>query len=133
MDEAATGPRVIATIHEYGDLVDALRRWFLDGVGTSFDAVDEVAGLPARYCSKLLAAEPMKGFGRKTLGPVLGAGGLKLLLVVDEPALAKVRHRPPPPKPSTPFARSVGARAETLRQKHWRRKVSKADIMARSR
>jgi hypothetical protein len=123
MDEAATGPRVIATIHEYSDLVDALRRWFLDGVGTSFDAVDEVAGLPARYCSKLLATEPMKGFGRKTLGPVLGAGGLKLLLVVDEPALAKVRHRFPPPKPTAPFALSAGTRADTLGRKHWRRKV----------
>jgi len=45
--------------------------------------------------------------------------GLKLLLVVDEPALATVRHRLSPRAPCA-FALSPGARSETLKRKHWR-------------
>src|SRR5262245_56713324 len=56
--------------------------------------IDEIAGLTPGYASKVLAAEPMIScVGAKTLGPLLGTLGLKLLVVEDDEALARVQHR----------------------------------------
>jgi hypothetical protein len=55
------------------------------------ETVDEVAGLPARYATKLLGhrrvLRPM------SFGAVLGARGLNLAVLPDNDALARVRHR----------------------------------------
>jgi hypothetical protein len=104
MDEPATSPRVVAVIDQYDDLAAALRRWFLDELGTTFAAVDAVAGLPERYAAKLLGAEPVKRVSVRYLLLLLDAGGLELQLVVNEAQLAKIRHRLTPTKPSAPFA-----------------------------
>ena len=117
----ASPPRVIATIDRLSDVAPALRRWFLDELGTTFEAVDELTGLPDRYCSKLLGAAPVRGLGSQSLPLLLQAAGLKLQLVVEEQQLAKVRHRLQPPAACAPFGASPGARSETLNRRHWRK------------
>jgi hypothetical protein len=51
--------------------------------------------LPDGYASKLLSPIPYRTVGLLSLGPLLGALGLKLAVLPDAEALAKVRHRLP--------------------------------------
>lgn len=124
MDEPTAQPRVVATIEQYDDLAAALRRWVLDELRSTFAAVDDVSGLPDRYCAKLLAAEPIKGIGLRSLPLLLSATGLKLQLVVDEDQLAKVRPRLRSPASCAPFIQQPGPRSETLQRRHWRKRAA---------
>jgi hypothetical protein len=89
--------RILATIRDYQQLVLALRDWVAK-LGTTGESIDALAGLPDRYVSKLLAPVPLKGIGRHSLGPLLGALGLKLILAVDTEQLALIGHRLDPAK-----------------------------------
>jgi hypothetical protein len=73
-------------------LVAALRFRLAD-LGTTGETVDEIAGLPSHYTSKLLAPSHVRVLGKVSLGSLLGALGLKLVVAVDEEALAKIKHR----------------------------------------
>jgi hypothetical protein len=93
------GHRVIATVDDYHGFVAALRTRIAE-LGTTCTAVDELAGIPDGYLSKCLVPtkdiDPMltaRAFGRHSLGPILGALGLKLAVIVDEEATAKIRPR----------------------------------------
>ena len=92
------GHRVIATVDDYQGFVAVLRARVAE-LGTTFNAVDELAGIPDGYLSKCVvptnidAAIRMRAFGRHSLGPVLGALGLKLMVVADEEATAKIKPR----------------------------------------
>ena len=85
-------PRVIAEIREYGDFTAAIRKWILE-LDTTYECIDEIAGLQDRYLSKLIQKSPVRNFGPGTLSCVLGALGLKLILVIDTEKLAKLRPR----------------------------------------
>jgi hypothetical protein len=94
----------LAIVTDYAGLLTALRQRIVE-IGTHMEAVDDVAGLPLRYTAKLLSARVRPGkpnLGPISLGPLLGALGLKLALVADEDALAKVRDRLPPRGTSGP-------------------------------
>ena len=67
---------VIAEVREYSELLDALRSYQPDP-----------AGLP------LFSPVEIRTLGKVSLGAALGALGLKLTVVVDEPQLARIRHR----------------------------------------
>jgi hypothetical protein len=82
----------LATIRDYSDLVAALRAR-ANALDVSRGTIDEVAGLPSGYAGKLLALVPSKTLGRVSLGPVLGALGVMLVLVEDAAALDRVRDR----------------------------------------
>jgi hypothetical protein len=88
---------VLAEATNYDELVAAFRSR-LAALGTTMEVVDEVAGLPLRYSSKLFAPFPIKSFGRVSLGPILGALGLKLVIAEDDEMLARIRHRLTPRK-----------------------------------
>lgn len=60
------------------------------------DTIDQIAGLTSGHASKLLAPEPLKHYGLRSFGPMLGALGLKLLVVEDPEALARVIARMEP-------------------------------------
>jgi hypothetical protein len=87
-----TDARIIAECRDYAQLIAALRSW-IGELGTAGETVDDVAGLPLRYTMKLLAPVPVKGLGRTSLGPLLGALGLKLIVAVDAEVLGRIRHR----------------------------------------
>jgi hypothetical protein len=82
----------IAVVTDYAGLVTALRQRIID-LGTSLDAVDDVAGLQDGCVGKVLRGA--KGLGRVSLGPLLGALALRLHVVPDDAALARLRHRLP--------------------------------------
>lgn len=84
--------RVIATVHDYGQLVGALRARVAE-LGVSYETVDHVSGLSNTHTSKLLALVPVKRLGRTSLGLVLGALGLKIIVVEDAEALRLVAAR----------------------------------------
>lgn len=97
-------PRQIAIVTDYDGLVAACRAR-ADALNISRDTIDEVAGLPKGYTSKALMIEPFGGksatggrlssrnLGRVSLGPMLGALGIALVVVEDAEALAKVSGR----------------------------------------
>jgi hypothetical protein len=80
---------VLGTAHDYAEL-QVLLRAHVETLNVSREAIDNMAGLPAGYAGKLLAPRPAKTLGWISMGPVLGALGLSLVVVVD-PA-AKERH-----------------------------------------
>jgi hypothetical protein len=55
--------------------------------------LDEVAGLPENYVSKLLAHKPQRRIGWDSLLPLLGSLGCKLLLVDDPEARRRNKRR----------------------------------------
>src|SRR5438105_693946 len=62
-------------------------------LNVSREKLDEISGLPAGYCGKLLAPDPIKNLGPIAMGALLGALGLKMMLVDDHEALAYVERR----------------------------------------
>jgi hypothetical protein len=82
----------LAVVTDYDGLVTALRQRIVE-LGTSIEAVDGIIGLPTRYTGKLLNGA--RGIGRVSLGSLLGALALKLAVMPDNDALARLRHRLP--------------------------------------
>lgn len=87
-----TATTIIATVRDYGELMAGLRAR-ADALKTNRRTLDEIAGLTPGHSSKLLAPVPIKNFGPDTIGPMLGALGLKLLIVEDVEALARLTKR----------------------------------------
>jgi hypothetical protein len=108
-------PRILASIATYPELIQALRSWAFE-LGTTYDAIDQVAGWEGRYVAKLLSPRPVKTFGQISLGLVLAALGLRLQVAVDEAALAKVRHRLTPSQWPEKRRRATAIRQALTRQ-----------------
>lgn len=79
-------PVVIAN---YSDLVDALRAR-ADELGATRQQIDASSGLPDGYSSKLLGPSKIRSMGVISLGPILGALGIKLIAVADDDALQRL-------------------------------------------
>lgn len=84
--------RRIAVVKSYDELLAALRARALE-LGATRKQIAEVAGLPDGYAATLLAPQPIRALGRTSLGPMLGALGLMLVVVEDEEAWARVKSR----------------------------------------
>jgi hypothetical protein len=82
----------LAEIHEFHELVAALKARMHE-LNITMDTLDAIAGLPCRFSAKILAKKPLKGLGPISLGAIIGALGLKLIVVEDEEALSLVRSR----------------------------------------
>lgn len=87
-----TQPRQIAIITDYLGLIAALRSR-ADELRISREALDHLTGLQSGYSGKLLAPVPLRALGRTSLGPMLGAMGLKIVLVEDLAAFKRVESR----------------------------------------
>jgi hypothetical protein len=85
-------PKLLATVRDYDELIAAIRAR-RDELEVTHETIGEVAGIASGHASKLLCDPPMKRMGIISLGAVLGALGLKLIVVEDEEALARVRRR----------------------------------------
>jgi hypothetical protein len=83
--------RQLAIARDYTSLIDALRARIV-ALDTTTIAIDELAGLPTGYTSKLMAHMPMRSLGRVSLGPLLGALGLKLAVLEDSGAIATTKR-----------------------------------------
>ncbi|MGY3344689.1 MULTISPECIES: hypothetical protein [unclassified Bradyrhizobium] len=74
----------------YSALREAIRAR-VEQLNITRQCVDDVAGLSKGHAGKLLSPCEVKRFGMTTLGLTLQALGLKLLIVDDRQALAKVQ------------------------------------------
>jgi hypothetical protein len=94
---AAATPRVLARAATYGELTAALRARLVE-LNINLATLDDVSGLPDRYAQKLLADPPIKSLGLASVGPVLGALGLRLVVEEDLEQFERVRGRLVPRK-----------------------------------
>jgi hypothetical protein len=62
-------------------------------LGISLDTLDEISGLPTRYCSKLLSIEPTRNLGLISFEALLGALAVQLVAMEDAEALARIQNR----------------------------------------
>ena len=93
METAGTvEPRQIGSAVDYQGLLE-LFRLRANELNVSRDVLDEVSGLGARYVSKLLGPRPVRRVGMATLGPLLGALGVRLMLVEDADAMRRFGSR----------------------------------------
>lgn len=81
-----------APIRSMPELVDAVRAR-RDELNISHETIDNIAGLQSGYTSKLLGPVQLRGFSHMSLGAVLGALGIALVVVEDKEAKAKVEGR----------------------------------------
>lgn len=87
-----TAPRQLATVHDYDGLVAAFRARASE-LNVSRLTIDEVSGLQSGYASKLLATPPIKTVGAASLGPILGALGMAMVLVEDDAQMRRIASR----------------------------------------
>jgi hypothetical protein len=87
-----TEGRRLATVNDYDGLLQALRQRS-DELKISRATLDEISGLNSGYCGKLLSSQPVRGLGRTSLGPLLGAMGCALILVEDLAQVERIRKR----------------------------------------
>src|SRR5262249_53491548 len=87
-----TEPRKLGVVRSYDELVEALRARAFE-LNATRDAIDEVAGLQRGYSAKVLAPGTPRCLGRQSMGPLLGALGVMLLVVEDEKAMERYGHR----------------------------------------
>jgi hypothetical protein len=88
-------PAVARMISDYNEFIAAVRER-VDEIDISRLELDYQAGLTPGHSGKLLGRSLTKGFGKLSLGPVLGAIGCKLLLVEDTEQTARIRKRAKP-------------------------------------
>jgi hypothetical protein len=79
-----------AAVNHAADLRRLIRKRIVE-LGITYSTVDSVAGLPSRYCSKLLCEPPLRNLTVPTLILLFGALGLRL--ASDEATVAKLRQR----------------------------------------
>lgn len=88
---APPSPEVLAVVYDYGHLIAAFRARANElKIARSHEATAAVFGFTNGYFQKLLAPRPPRRIGLDTLGPMLGVLGAKILLVVDDVALARL-------------------------------------------
>jgi hypothetical protein len=84
--------RIIAEFRDYPGMLDALRARALElKLCVSDDENLALMGLPSNYISKLLRPKPVRRIGPHSLGPILGGFGVKLVMVEDVAAMARLR------------------------------------------
>jgi hypothetical protein len=80
----------------YAGLVDAMRARAQERrIALSSADFAAVSGLPSHYGNKLLAANPVRRIGAISLGPLLGALGLRLVVQEDPQAVQRFTSRLP--------------------------------------
>ena len=85
-------PRVIGEFSNYDELINALCKRAAE-LNLSGETVDSFAGLPARYTQKLLGPNQIRRLGAISLGPFLGALGVRCLIVEDKAAVERLRSQ----------------------------------------
>ena len=109
---------VLAHIETLQGLHAALRDR-AEALGWTREVIGEAAGLTSGYAGKLLSPTPQKSLGEVSMPAVLGALGVRLVLVVDpdaKPLLARLprRQRPPLAGPHWRTARKAAAATTAL-------------------
>lgn len=78
----------MTTIRSYAEMQAAFRQ-IAHERGLTREAIDSAAGFPDNYASKLLAPEQIKAIGPKSLGPLLTALGV-VIVIQDDPKAERI-------------------------------------------
>jgi hypothetical protein len=84
-----------------------------EALNISRETLDAAAGLAAGHASKILAPRPIKRIGGRTLPLLLGALGLRLVLIEDPEALGRIASRLEPRQVRTPIRAVKAGRGRT--------------------
>jgi hypothetical protein len=88
--------RPLATIRSYDELIEALRARARE-MGATYDAIDQVAGLPTRYTSKALALGSRRQRGSplsaQAMWPMMEALGIEVVIRERPDALERYENR----------------------------------------
>jgi hypothetical protein len=87
-----TEPRQIAVVRSYDELLAALRARAHE-LDVSRETLDAITGLQNGYSGKLLSAVPVKTLGRISMGPMLTAMGVALVVIEDLETLQRMEKR----------------------------------------
>ena len=124
-----TPPRALATVTDYAGLVAAIKAR-VGELEISYETADELAGLTERHFSKLLAPIPTRGFGPSTMGKVLAALGLVLIVSEDAERMCRIQPRLSEMPKKAKHA-SVTMRPAKKRKKkgYWRGNTAWSEVM----
>jgi len=103
---------VLAEVTDPASLHQALRQR-AEALSVTSETLDAVAGVPSGYCGKLLSLSPQKSLGAVSMPAVLGALGVRLVLLTDPAAEPFLQRLPKRERPA------IGA--------HWRTKRKAAE------
>src|SRR5689334_18640838 len=84
--------RQIAIVRSYDELIAAMSNRAIE-LQITRKQLAEIAGIADGLATNALAPGASKSLGRTTLGPVLGALGLQLVVQEDEEALKRIKNR----------------------------------------
>jgi hypothetical protein len=112
MSADGDGPRVLADVSSYEEMLTALRNRVTE-LQINGERFDEYAGLPRGYLSKLIGANPVRRIGACSFQPVLAGLGLRLLVIEDNAATERLKRGVVPPNQS--YVRSTPSIVLTLR------------------
>jgi hypothetical protein len=84
--------RHLARIEDYDGLIGALCAR-ANELNVSRETIGDLSGLASGYVGKLLGPRSIRRIGMQSLGPLLGALGVRLVMVEDSAALRKIRPR----------------------------------------
>lgn len=115
MAAASVVSQPIAVVRSYDDLRCAVADWCRQ-IGMTREELDTEAGLTDGHSGKLLSARAVSKFGNVTLGRVLAACGLVIVVAIDPDA----PPRPPPEPHAREGGRSFGAKNGSTTM-HWRK------------
>lgn len=96
----------LATVRSERELL-AVFRARQDQLNITHETIDSAAGLADRYSAKLLGSTPIKHLGVRSLGALLGVLGLRLDVVEDREALARIKPQLTTRKAAKPHLRAV--------------------------
>ncbi len=84
--------RLVGVAHDYAELHEILRK-VVEKREISREQIDDIAGFPSGYASKLLSPIPMKFLGPISLNLILGTLGLAIAVVENPQAIEKMSRR----------------------------------------
>jgi hypothetical protein len=85
-------PRIIAEFNDYPGLIAGIRER-VNELNVPLELLDEIAGLPTRYVSKILGPAQVRRFSMQSLAPLLGALGIRCAFLEDPETIARFGSR----------------------------------------
>jgi hypothetical protein len=79
-------------VRDYNELHRILRQRHAE-LRVTMASLDDIAGCADNYISKILAPSQMRALGRRSMGPILGALGLALVVIEDHEQMRRIRSR----------------------------------------
>jgi len=122
------GHRVIAEFTDYDGMLNAVRAR-VEELQVNGERLDEFAGLPRGYLSKLIGVRPIRRIAMTSMGPLFGALGIRCVIIEDPITTQRLKNRI---KPRNNSYHRTSYTMRTVTDRQWR-KIQKLGRKARWR